>query len=129
MDHQLESVQRDNGRYQVQAQTKARRVADLVRAIESPKHGFGLPTIDARPGITDAHDRLPVAAGKADFDIAPCRGEFDGIVDQIGYGLEQQVAVAAHLQLAGNLNAELDTLVFRDRLVDIADFPQHLVQR
>src|SRR5580700_447943 len=46
--------------------------------------------------------------------------EFHGVIDQIGNGLEKQIAVAVHSRTFGGFHPKGDTLVLGDRLVEIS---------
>ena len=78
----------------------ARRIADLVRPVETPQHSLALLFADARAGIRDAHDGFVVAAFQFDAHPAAFRRELDGVVDEVGDRLEQQIPVAEHVKAA-----------------------------
>jgi hypothetical protein len=115
MDQQPEVVELDDRRHEVQAQTDAGRIPNLVGAIEASQHGFGLLLADTRPRIAHTHHRFLVATCQGDLDTASFWSELEGIVDQIGDGFEQEIAVAADLELVGNLYTQVDLLVLGDR--------------
>src|SRR5882672_8988633 len=62
VDDQTKSVQFYDGRNQVQSEAYARRVANLVRAIEPAQHGFMFLVADSRTRIRHAQDGFSLAA-------------------------------------------------------------------
>ena len=61
--------------------------------------------------------------------MPPSGRKFDGVVDEVGDRLDQQIAIAAHAEPMRHLDPQADILVLGDRFVDIADLAQHFVQR
>jgi hypothetical protein len=128
VDDQAKSVQLHDGRNQVQSEAYARRVANLVRAIEPAQHGFMFLVADSRTRIRHTQDGLSLAAQQLEFDPTTPGCELDGIVDEIGNRLQQQVAIAAHVKRAGRAHAQSDLLVFGNRLIHVADLAQHFAE-
>src|SRR4029077_2925487 len=65
---------------------------------------------------------------KLDIHLARVGGKLDGIVNEIGDRLQKEIPIAAQVKPVTNVDPQVDILVFGDRLVDIADLAQHLVQ-
>ena len=70
---------------------------------------------------------------QTDIHMSALGGKFNGIVDQICDGLEQEITVAANHCLICTLDSQCDAFVFGDWLVEIADFShqwaeQHLAK-
>ena len=69
-----------------------------------------------------------LAAFQFDADPAAFRRELDGVVNEVGDRLKQQIPVAEHVKAVFHLGSQIDVLVLRDRLVQVADLAQHFVQ-
>src|SRR4029079_13799162 len=93
---ELESVQLDDGADQAEAESQPRVAAAFLRAIETPADEVLLAFQYARTAVAHAHDGIVALAQKVDFDAAAFRREFHRVVDEVGDGFEQQIAVAAH---------------------------------
>src|ERR1700759_2744684 len=102
---------------EVEPQPEARRITHLLRAIKPPQYRVALLIVDAWSRIRDAHDGLAIAAQKRQPHLSFPGCELDGIVDEIGDRLEQQIAIATHAELALRRNTQLNSLVFGNRLV------------
>src|SRR6478672_6711241 len=128
MNRQTEAMQLDDRSNKIEAEADAGRISDLVGTIEPPQHRVALIFGNAATGVGDAHDAFVLAAQQFNVDPAAFGGKLDGVVDEVGDRFDQQIPVAAHLYFLLYSNLQGDVLVFRDRLVDIADLPQHFVQ-
>src|SRR5271156_759912 len=79
---------------------------------------------DAGTGVADADYTLAAAAKQGEFDTSALGGKFHGVVDQIGDGLEKQIAVAVHHRLIGGVNPKDNTFVLSDWIVEITHLAQ-----
>ena len=61
--------------------------------------------------------------------MSALRGKFHGVIDQIGDGLEQKIAVAVNRRLICRFDPKSDTLVLRDRVVEVADLAHQGAER
>ena len=129
MNGQPEAMQLYDCSHKTEAEAHARRISDLVGTVKTPQHGLPLRFADAAIGIADAHDGFIVAAYQIDVDPTAFGRKLDGMVNEVGDRLKQEIPVAAHVKLVFRLDAQIDILVLRDRLVDIAHLPQYFVQR
>src|SRR6202035_3070249 len=117
-----EAMQFDDRGNHAQAEAQAFDVSAFVRAIEALGDGFPLCLGDAGSRVTHADDGLALRLKQCELHAPAFGSEFHGVVDQIGNGLEQQVAVAAYNCTIGRFDVKADTLVFGDRIVEIARF-------
>src|ERR1700687_1659851 len=117
-----ESVQFDDRGDHTQAQPQAFGVSTFVRAIEALGHRFSFDLGDAGAGVADPDYGLAFLVKQCELHASAFGGEFNGVVDQIGNGLEKKIAVAAHSRPIGSLDPKGDTLVLGDRVVEIAHF-------
>src|SRR3954468_8397066 len=98
VDDQAKSMQLHDGRNQVQPEANARRVANLVRAIEPAQHGLLLLIADTGARIRHPQDGFTLTAQQLELDAAAPGRELDGVVDEVGDRLQQQVPIAAHIK-------------------------------
>src|SRR5258705_7739061 len=96
VDDQAKSVQFHDGRNQVESEANAWRAANLVRAIEPAQHGLTFLIADSRTRIHHTQDGLSPAGQQLELDAAAPGRELDGVVDEVGNRLQQQVSIAAH---------------------------------
>jgi hypothetical protein len=96
MDREPEVVQLYNRGYEVQAETQARRVSYLVRPVETTQHSMTLAFAYAATGISHAQDNFTVAVNQPDFHPPAGGSIFDGVIDEIGDSLDQQISVATN---------------------------------
>src|SRR5258705_13880928 len=108
---------------QVQAETQARGVSYLVRPVKAPQDGIALVFTDAGTGILDAQDGFAVTGKQFDLHLAASRRKFDGVVDEVGDRLDQQVPVTMHAYFVWRVDQEINTFVFRYRLVHRSHLP------
>src|ERR1700754_2594018 len=120
MNGQREAVQLNDRSHEIEAKAHACRASDLVGPVETAQHGLALLIADSGAGIADAHDGFIVAAHQFNVDPAAFRRKLDGIVDEVGDRLEEEIPIAAYAQLLLHPDPKLDTLVFGNRFVDIA---------
>ncbi len=81
-----------------------------------------------RPVSRTAHDSFIVAAYQLNVHPTAFGRKLDGIVNEVGDRLKQEIPIAAHVKLVFHLGPQVDILVLRDRLIDIAYLAQHFVQ-
>src|SRR6267378_5891320 len=112
VDHETKAVQLYDRRHQIQPKADARRTSDLVGTVETPQHGLALLLADAGAGIGHAHDGLAVATQQLDIHLAAFGRKLDGIVDEIGDRLQQEIPVAAHVKPVSHVDPQADILVF-----------------
>src|ERR1700752_398664 len=129
MNCQREAVQLNDRSHEIEAKAHAWRASDLVGPVETAQHGLALLIADAGAGIADAHDGFIFAADQFNVDPAAFRRKLDGIVDEVGDRLEEEIPIAAYAQLLLHPDPQLDTLGFGNRFVDIAYLLQHFVQQ
>ena len=128
MNGEPEAVQLYDRSHKTEAKAHARRVPNLVGPVETPQHGLPLLFADAATSVADAHDGLVVAAYQLNVYPTAFGRKLDGIVNEVGDRLKQEIPVAAHAKPVLHVDAQVDILVLGDRLVDIAYLPQHFVQ-
>src|SRR5262245_29423829 len=129
MDPQPEAVRPDVGSDEVEPQAHAGRAPYLVGPVEPAQHGLALLLGDPCARVGHAHDAAPAIAQQLEVDAAAFRREFDGVVDEIGDSLHQQVAIAAYRRLTRNPDAKGDALALGDRLVEVEHLPKQLTER
>src|SRR5258707_14319157 len=129
MNGKPEAVQLDDSYHEVETESDARRVTHLVGTIEAPQYGLALLLADAGAGIGHAHDGPAIIAQQAHIDPASVGRKLDRVVDQVGDRLDQQILVATHIEILVDVNPQGDILVLGDRFINVADFPQHFMQR
>ena len=81
---------------------------------------------DAGAVVGDLDDHGAIGLGEPQVDPSALRGIFDGVVDQVAQGLEQQVAITDHPGRWGGRQVQLLSPLGRDRLIE---FRQVLHQR
>src|SRR6266481_8987407 len=108
MNGQPEAVQLYDRSHKIEAKAHAWRASDLVGTIEAPQHGLPILFADAATGIADPHDGFIVAACQLNVDPAAFGRKLDGIVDEVGDRLEQEIPVAAHTQSLPRRNPQGD---------------------
>src|SRR5262249_50991497 len=128
MNGQPETVELYDRSHQTKAKAQAWRISALFGPIETPQDRLPLLLADAAISIDDAHDDFTVAAYQ--FNVPPPTfwGKLDGIADEVGDRLKQEVPVAAHVKPMLRLDPQIDPPVLRDRLVHIANLPHHFLQ-
>src|SRR5712671_1513000 len=129
MNGQPETVQLYNRSHKTEAKAHAWCASDLVGAVETTQHGLALLIVDAGAGIADAHDGFIVATRQFNGNPAAFKRKLDGIVDEVGNCLEEEIPIAAHAQVLLHPDLQIDILVLGDWFVDIAHLLQHFVQR
>ncbi len=115
-------------RGEAQAQPRARLRAALLEAHKAFDHARAVGFRNARPAVDDREQDAVALAERAHDDFrrgavhaALARlGIFDGIVDQIGERLTDQLAVASDLGRRIGLNFKRDALLLGQRLVQLA---------
>jgi hypothetical protein len=66
---------------------------------------------------------------QSELHMSALRGKFHSVIDQIGDGLEQKIAVAMHRGLICRFDSQGDASVFGDWLVEIADLAYQRTER
>jgi hypothetical protein len=83
-----------DGRHQTETQPVPGLATVLFQPVETPQHLIILRSRDARASIGHTHPYFGRIHRHAKRYDASGRGIFDGVVEQIGQRLEQQIAVA-----------------------------------
>src|SRR5579859_2778642 len=122
---------RDRGR-QAQAEAGARLGAALLQAHEALDHPATIGFRNPRPAILDAERNALAFILGLDDDLRGAAVElarrriFDGVVDQIGQRLADQLAIAAHRCRPRGIDFEHQALLFGQRFVQFADVVRDL---
>src|SRR5262245_10945890 len=103
-------------------------MATLVGAIEASRDDVALARAKAGAAVADAHNGFAGKAHQGELYSAALGRELDGVVDQIGDRLEQEVPVAAHRGFDCRCDLERNALVLGDRLVKIAHLTHDIRQ-
>jgi hypothetical protein len=127
VDRETKAVQLYDRGHQAKAQSDSRRIPDLVGAVETPQYRLTLMLADAATGVGHPHDGFVIVTRQLYGDLAALRGKFDGVVDEVRDGLEQEIPVTSDVSPLPHLDPQLDILVFRDRLVEIAYLAQYFM--
>src|SRR5580700_3799116 len=124
-DRKTEAVQLDDRSDQAQAKAEPAGAPALVGAVEALGYRFVLGLGDARTGVLHTDDGLAFASAQGELHPSALGGELHGVVDQIGDGLEKEIAVAVNASVVHRLDLKGDTFVLGDRFIEIA----HLLQQ
>src|SRR5262245_61305330 len=103
-------------------------MATLVGAIEASRDDVALARAKAGAAVADAHNGFAGKAHQGELYSAALGRELDGVVDQIGDRLEQEVPVAAHRGFDYRCDLEGNALVLGDRLVEVAHLAHDIRQ-
>ena len=123
---QAKAVQSYDRGNEIEAEPQTSRVSRLVGPVEPPEHGLAFVFADPGSGILHAHDGFTLAGNEPDLHPSARRRKLDGIVDQIGHRLHQQVPVTVHVEFPCRMNQQGNSLVLRYRLVHIRNFADEL---
>ena len=115
-------------RGEAQPQPRARLRAALLEAHEALDRAAAIGLGNAAAAVGDREQDALALAHRLDHDLglgpvhagAIGRAVFDGVVDQIGERLADELAVAVHRSGGRRLDLELDALVVGERLVELA---------
>lgn len=123
-----EAVQAGNGGHDRQAQAESRPLAGAAAATEEALvDQRAVLWRNARPVVDHIDPRGAVIIDRTQQDAAVCRGELQGIGQQVGQCFEQQLAVStqrAHLRV--HLQLQQLLLLFGQRQVELVQFLQQL---
>ena len=103
-----------DGLHQRQAQAAAWQAATLIESGEALRDTLMLMRGYARPGIAHIDHHRRRCAAHLDFHGAAGRRMLDGVVEQIGQRLEQQISIPAHQGLAVDLGLQAELFVLRN---------------
>src|SRR5262249_29187749 len=115
MNGQPEAVELYDRSHQTKAKAQARRISTLFGPIETPQDRLTLLLADAATSTDNPHDDFTVAAYQFNVHPPSFWRKLDGIVDEVGDRLKQEVPVAAHVKLMVRLDPQIDLPVLRDR--------------
>ncbi len=115
-----------NGRDQAQAQTVARRVTALFEPVEALEHVIALFGGNARTIVGDRDHRPAAGAATGHGDLPARAAVLDRVVDEIGDGVEQQVAVPGNRHLAVAVKAEAGRDLLGRGVVELDDLAGNL---
>src|SRR6476620_2594666 len=110
-----------NGRDQAQAQTVARRVTALFEPVEALEDVIALSGGNARTIVGDRDHRPATGAATGHGDLPARAAVLYRVVDQIGDGVEQQVAVPRNRHLAVAVKAEAGRDLLGRGVVELDD--------
>ena len=113
-----------------QAETEAvsRPVAAALEPIEPSQHVIALFDRNSGPPIADRENRPIGASRDRDPDLAPIAAMLDRVVDKIGDGVEQEIAIADYGHCFARRKLKPDGLFLRRGLEQFHDFPNNLAQ-
>src|SRR5262249_53941755 len=106
---------------QTEAEAVARRVAALFKAIEALEDMLMLARRDTAPIVRDRNDRLAVNHLTGDDDLAAGAAVLERIVDEIGDGIEDQVAIARRHHLSIPYERQLRAILLRRSIIQFDD--------
>ena len=89
------TVKAGHGGDEAEAETIARRAAAALEAIEAPEHVQMLVRGDARSVVRNGDHGSTIIAADGDGHLTGRAPVLDGVVDEVGHGVEQEVAVGA----------------------------------
>ena len=92
-----------------------------VQPHETLQHPRPVPCGNTRPVVGDRDDRTAGGALDLETHLTPRRRVLDGVVEQIGQRLRQQVPVRAHLQSWGAAILQAQVFVLGGRPVEIGE--------
>ncbi len=115
-------------RDQAETEAVARRVAALLEPIEALEDMLVLAGRDAGPIIGDRNHRLAVHDIAGNDDLAAGAAMLERIVDEIGDGIEDQVAVARREHLAIARKCQPRAVLLRRGIVQFDDLACNLDQ-
>src|SRR4029077_1096289 len=110
------------------SQAQAGIAPALVRTVEAPRHERTFVGRNSRSGVADAHDSVVAVTKQTQFDPPALRSKLHRIIDKIGNGLEQKIAVTVDRGVRSGANSKINVFVFRNRLVKGTDLAHDLAQ-
>ncbi len=120
-----------SGQVQPEARTIARR--RVARHGAKAREGLDGPRAfvrrDAGTLVRDGDQLAMVGLPGPQAHLAAGMGELERVVDQVGHGLCQQLAMAQHAAAGLAFNGQIDALLLGLRLVELAQLAQHRVER
>src|SRR5215469_16689226 len=125
---ELTTMEPGHRRSPAEAEARTGLRAALLETNEALHHTAAVGVGNTGPAIGNAErDALAIIAGpnhdlgRDAVHLAARPGIFDRIVDEIGQGLANQLAITAHRRRCGSIDLERDTLLIRNRLVKLAN--------
>ncbi len=118
-----------DGRDEAQTQACSVGISAFVGSVEASHDHVPFVISYPLPRVRDPNDVFVFATGQGKIDTSARGRELDRIVDQIRHCLEQEVAVAIGSCVTRGGDPQRNVLVFRDRVVEIPDFPHEVRQR
>src|ERR1700738_1672618 len=103
-----EAVQLDDCGDEAQAKAHSKSIAALVGTVEAPHDRIPFVFSNSWPRVRDPDNAFVGAGYQLKTDGSSLRRDFDGVIDQICYRLEQQAAIAADLCIVLSGDAESD---------------------
>src|SRR5450631_3317422 len=117
-----------DGRDQAEPETVSGRVAALFEPVKALEHMLVFVGGNSGPVIGDRDHRLAIDVFVRDDDLPSGAAMLDRIVHEVGYGIEDQIAIAGHQHLAIADNAETGAVRFSRGIVQLdnlaGDFDQ-----
>ena len=92
-----------------------------VRPVETPQDASTLLRRHAPPIVRDRKDGLFITIGDVDGNLAPVAAMLEGVVDEIGNGVEQQVSIAGHENLPISGEGEVSPVLLRRSIEQLHD--------
>ena len=114
--------------HQAQTQSVARRITALLETEEALEHLLSGFFGNTRSTVDDADPRPGGIVFQTDMNVAASWCVLDGVVEQIGQGLEKQIPVPAHLHIFQYGNIQLLILVLGEGLVKLGNVAHDLVE-
>src|SRR5580704_3271746 len=105
------TVKAGHGGDEAEAETIARRAAAALEAIEAPEHVQMLVRGDARSVVRNGDHGSTIIAADGDGHLTRRAPVLDGVVDEIGHGVEQEVAVGADEDRLAVYDPDMSALV------------------
>ena len=118
----------DNGSYQAQSETVSRRIATVFEPIKALEDLFAFVGGNSGPVIGDRYNRHTVNDVAGNHDVSSRAAVLDGIVHEIGDGIENQIGIAdgEDRTIAGD--REASTVLLGRGIVQLGDLADDLYQ-
>src|SRR5262249_43778319 len=122
------AVQVRNGRHETQAQSVAGGATAALEPIETLEYVLTFVAGDSRAVIDHRNDRAILALFDPHDDAIRRAAVLDGVVDQVGYCVEQKIAIADHRRAVISSRLQMATPVLRRSVEQFDDLARDLGQ-
>ena len=112
-----------NGGNKAQAQAVAGSAATPFQPIKALEDVLKFTGGNSRPVVCDRNDGNTIALGDLHGHLAAFAPMFNGVVDEIGHRIEQEISVAGNEDALMPNGTEVSALVFRSGIKELHDLP------